>query len=381
MALISPQRHLFDIPPNIAYFNCSYNAPLLIGSKKALIEGAASKCWPWQRTPNEFFDDAEAFRRAAYTAFGTSVDNFAIVPSASYGSATVARILEEHLSFGDEVIVLQEAFPSNYLPWLRLTQETGAKLVVIPTPDDYDWTRAVLNEINSRTKLIAVPNCHWTNGVLLDLNKISSAAKNVGSFLVLEVTQSLGANPIDIDSLEPDFLISAGYKWMLCPYGLSLFYADPKWHHARPLEETWLSREGAEDFENLVEYADQYQVGARRFEMGQKSIPSVLPGGIAALRQIGEWGVANIAETLRRTNRQISELLEMYGFQTIPEEVRSPNILGARLENGVPDTLISSLAERNVYISKRGSSLRFAPYLHNTENDIDRLAEALKASL
>lgn len=381
MAILPPQRDHFDIPPNLAYFNCSYNAPLLVKSGEAMVEGALSKCRPWQRKPKDFFDDAEAFRNAAARAFGSDPNRYAVVPSASYGSSTAGRILEDRLSKGDEVVVLDEAFPSNYLPWQRVSQVTGAKFVVVPTPDDLDWTGAVLNRINANTKLVAVPNCHWTNGALLDLDAIAQAARSAGSCLILDATQSLGAKPIDIEALQPDFLIAAGYKWLLCPYGLSLFYADPKWHDARPLEETWLSRAGAESFENLVEYEDEYQAGARRFEMGQKNIPSILPGGVVALRQLGDWGIDNIAETLRATNRKVADLLETHGFEPVPEQFRSPNILGATLPGGIPDTLLPALAERNVFISRRGNSLRFAPHLHIDDNDIDRLSEALKSAL
>ncbi|MGB1028000.1 MAG: aminotransferase class V-fold PLP-dependent enzyme, partial [Rhodospirillaceae bacterium] len=283
MAVLPCQRDLFDIPGDVAYFNCSYNSPLLKSSREALIAGAASKSHPWTRKPNDFFDDAEAFRSAAGRAFAASPDCFAVIPSASYGCSAAARILEDHVGPGDEILVLAEEFPSNYLPWQRLAQVTGARLVVVPTPQAFAWTEAVLARITAQTKLVALPNCHWTNGALLDLETIGAATRAVGAYFVLEVTQSLGAKPLDIAALQPDFLIAAGYKWLLCPYGLSLFYADPKWHDARPLEETWLSRANAEIFENLVEYTDQYQAGARRFDMGQKNIPSVLPGGVEAL--------------------------------------------------------------------------------------------------
>lgn len=379
MITLSCQRHLFDIPDNIAYFNCSYNAPLLVKSAKALVDGALSKRHPWTRKPSDFFDDAEEYRQLASKALGGSSDCYAVIPSASYGCSTVARILEDHFTASDEVVVLSEEFPSNYLPWLKLTQIAGARIVTALTPEDYNWTQSILDQISPKTKLVAIPNCHWTNGALLDLNLIAEATRSVGAFLVLEVTQSLGANPIDIETLKPDFLIAAGYKWLLCPYGLSLFYADPKWHEARPLEETWLSRDGAEVFENLVDYTPKYQNGARRFEMGQKNIPSVLPGGVEALRQIGEWGVENIAQTINTINNKIIGLLENHGFQAVPEHVRSPNILGVRLSNGIPDTLLPALAKNNVFISRRGNSLRFAPHLHINENDIDRLAETLKS--
>ena len=378
MKLLPTQRHLFDIPQDIAYFNCAYNAPLLREAGAALTEGALSKCHPWNRTPSDFFEPAEEFRRLAARAFGGDADCYAVIPSASYGTSAVGRIFETILSKGDEILVLDEAFPSNYLPWLRASETTGAKLIIAPTPQDLDWTRAVLDRITSKTKLVAVPNCHWTNGAILNLEAIADAARSVGASLVLEVTQSLGAMPLDLDRVRPDFMIAAGYKWLLFPYGLSLFYAAPQWHHARPLEETWLGRDGAEAFENLVNYTDQYQPGARRFDMGQKSIPTLLPAGLIGLRQLGDWGIETIATSLRSINERIAQLLEPVGFQPVPEAFRSPHILGASSEKALSPSITADLAARKIYISRRGNALRFAPHLHVTESDLEQLADAIK---
>ena len=373
MASLESQRHLFDIPPEIAYFNCAYNAPLLVEAGEGMVEGALSKCRPWQRKPKDFFDDAEQFRKLAARALGGNSECFAVIPSASYGTSMVARIFEDKLGKGDEIIVLEKAFPSEYLPWQRLSQVTGAKLVVVEIPSDFNWTQAVLDRITPQTKLVAIPNCHWTNGAILDLLIISEATHSVGACLSLELTQSLGALPLDMDRVRPDFVIAAGYKWLLFPYGLSLFYVDPSWHGERPLEETWLSREGAKVFETPLDYAANYQSGARRFEMGQKSIPSLLPGGLVALQQLGDWGVINIADTLETINDEIAQVLEEVGWTPVPKQYRSPHLLGASSEIGVSKDFVEKLAAQNVFVSCRGGSLRITPHLHINEQDLERL--------
>ena len=377
MVNLGPQRHLFDIPNDIAYFNCAYNSPQLVQSAKALVHGALSKCQPWLRKPNDFFEDAEQFRTLAAMALGGDSECYAVIPSASYGLSTVGRILEEHMGKEDEIVVLDEAFPSNYLPWHRLQQVTGARMAVASTPADHNWTQAVLDRLSKRTKLVAVSNCHWTNGALLDLSAIGEAAHAMGACLVLDATQSLGAMPLNIEGVRPDFIIAAGYKWLLFPYGLSLFYAAKKWHDARPLEETWLGRDGAEVFENLVNYSHQYKPGARRFEMGQKSIPTLLPGGLVALQQLETWGVANIADALESINSQLAATLQEAGLEPVPEGFRSPHILGASSAKGLPDDLIPKLAAQNIFVSRRGNSLRFAPHLHVDANDLNRTIDAL----
>lgn len=377
MLLLENQRDLFDIPSEIAYFNCAYNAPLLNKAASVLVSGALSKRHPWLRKPADFFEDAESFRQLASQALGGSKDCYAVIPSASYGIATVARIFERRLSSSDEIVVLAETFPSNYLSWKRLTQLTGARIVIAPRPNDSDWTKAVLSRINMRTALVAVPNCHWTDGSVLDLEVVADAVRSAKATLVLEVTQSLGAMPLHIDRVQPDFIVAAGYKWLLFPYGLSIFYAAPRWHDARPLEETWLNRAEAQIFESLADYAEDYQSGARRFEMGQKCAPSLLPGGLAALEQIGSWGVARIATRLEEINDRIAEVISEVGLTPVPKANRSPHILGATAPRGLPSNLIPMLAERDIYISRRGNALRFSPHLHVTDRDIGRLCESL----
>jgi hypothetical protein len=87
--------------------------------------------------------------------------------------------------------------------------------------------------------------------------------------LVVDASQSLGAAPFSIAQIKPDFLVAAAYKWLLCPYGFAVLYVSEQWRSARPLEESWLVRERAEDFANLIRYSDTYMLGARRFDGGE----------------------------------------------------------------------------------------------------------------
>ncbi len=374
------QRHLFDVPAHIAYFNCAYNTPQLNASRDALMASVQGKSHAWLRAPANFFDDAETLRGLAGTLFGGDADGWALVPAASYGLAAAARAIEPTLHAGDGILLLAEDFPSNVLTWRRTAAERGAVLHTVPTPASGDWTAGVLAAIRLGLKVVAVPTCHWTNGAAIDLVAVGAACRAAGAALVVDATQSLGAVPLSVDEVQPDFLVAAGYKWLLCPYGTGLMFVAPAWRTARPLEESWLSREGAEDFAGLVNYADAYKPGARRFDVGEKGIPT-LPGAIAALRQIQAWGVPRIAATLAATNARIAEPLQALGFTVLPAGQRMPNILGASLPTGALGSVVASLRAQDIYISQRGQSLRFAPHLHVDEADVQRLLLALRTVL
>ena len=377
MSIITSQRDLFDIPEEIAYFNCAYYSPQLNESTNRLLAGAREKSHPWERTPADFFDDAETIRTLASNIFGGEPDGYAIVPAASYGVSTAARAVEPHLRTGDRILVIAEEFPSNVFPWRTAAQEVGATMVTVPYPDDGDWTRAIVGSIDSSVKVVSISTCHWTNGAYIDLQPIGKACRDAGSILVVDATQSLGAMPLPLEEVQPDFLVAAGYKWLLCPYGFTLLYVSERWRDARPLEESWQARSNAEDFTALVKYSDTYMPGARRFDVGEKGTATILPGAIAALEQIQSWGVDNIAETLSAVNSRIATHLEQLGFQLPDEAQRCPHLLGALLPKGQTGNLVTALKQRNIYISQRGNALRFAPHLYINSHDETRLMEAL----
>ena len=177
--------------------------------------------------------------------------------------------------------------------------------------------------------------------------------------------------------MKPDFLVAAGYKWLLCPYGFGLLYVSEQWRNARALEETWLARDNAEDFTALVKYSDTYLPGARRFDVGEKCTPTILPGAIAALEQIKIWGVENIAESLSKINKSIAEHLEQHGFHLQDASQRCPHMFGARLPHGYRGNLVAELKMRQIFISQRGNAVRFAPHLYINNHDVDRLLEAI----
>jgi selenocysteine lyase/cysteine desulfurase len=372
------QRHLFDVPADVAYFNAAYYSPLLNESRRRLVDSASAKSHPWERTTMSFFEDAEILRRLASELFGGDVDGYAVLPAASYGISTAARIMECHLKPGDRILVVADEFPSNVLAWRRAAEISGAGIVTVPSPADGNWTRAVLPMIDARVKVVAMSTCHWTNAARIDLAPIGAAARESGSVFVVDATQSLGAMPLAVAEIQPDFLVAAAYKWMLCPYGLALMYVAPRWRDARPLEESWLARDNAHDFTALAAYSDRYLPGARRFDGGEQAT-SNLPGAIAALEQIRDWGVETVARTLSTINDTIALELERLGFGLPPESQRCPHMLGATLPASASRSIsiVNDLRERKIYISQRGRSLRFAPHMHVNDHDVQRLVETL----
>lgn len=373
------QRNRFDIPDGITYLNCAYMSPLSHATIAAGEIGLRGKQHPWSITPPDFFSGTAELRGLAASIMGATPSDIALVPSASYGIAVAAANLP--LRRGQEVLVLAEAFPSMVYAWQEAARAAGAAMVTVPRPADDDWTSAVLAHITERTAVASLPQCHWTDGGLLDLAAIGAALRAVGGALVVDATQSLGAMPLDVTAIQPDFLVAAGYKWLLGPYSLGYLYAAPHRQQGRPLEHNWISREGSEDFAGLTRYRDTLQSGARRYDVGETSNFILVPMALAALTELLAWGVGAVHDTVSALADRIARDAEPLGLHAVPRARRAGHYLGLRSATPLPAGLVQHLAAERIYVSVRGQALRVTPHLYNTAEDGERLVAVLREVL
>ena len=373
------QRGLFEIPDGVTYLNCAQMGPLPRAARKIGEAAVGRKSRPWGILPAHFFEDAEKARALFAQLVGGDADGVAIVPSVSYGMAVAAANVT--VNAGDEVVILAEQFPSNVYPWRELTRREEANLVTVPRRGDHDWTRAILEHMGEQTAVVAVPNCHWTDGSLVDLVRVGEAARRVGAALVVDGIQSVGAYPLDVAAVRPDFLVASTYKWMLGPYGLGFMWVGEEYREGRPVEHNWINRAGSEDFSALVDYRDDFQPGARRYDVGERSNPILLPMAMESLRRILDWGVQNVADTIGELTDLIEGRALESGMKVVPKKRRARHMIGLRLDSAVPKDLAARLAAENIFVSVRGESIRVSPHLYNTAEDVDRLFGALEKAL
>jgi selenocysteine lyase/cysteine desulfurase len=376
--VLADQRAQFEIDDEVAYLNTASLSPLLRSVRAAGEAALAQRSRPWTISADDWFSDVERLRSSVARLINGSPEGVALVPASSYGLAVAARNL--HAGRGDRVLVLDQEFPSSYYTWRRFADRTGSDLVEVDRQPGQRWTDAVLAALDERAAVVVVPNVHWTNGAWVDLHALKIRAGEVGAALVVDASQSLGAVPLDVESLRPDFVVSVGYKWQLGAVGVSYLYVDERHRSGEPLEENWALRVGADDFAALVDYQDEYQPGARRFDMGQRPSFGLVPMAIAAIDQLLAWGVPDIADALGGVTDEISERARALGLAP-PHDERGPHMLGLQLPPGAMDRVAEALARNGVVVSVRGRSLRIAPHLHTNAADIDRLFDALRTAL
>ncbi|TDU74100.1 aminotransferase class V-fold PLP-dependent enzyme [Streptomyces sp. KS 21] len=378
--LLPNARELFDIPDGIAYFNAASLTPTLRSSLIAGEGALLKRAQPWRIQGADWFSGAEQRRALFAELIGAAADDIALVPATSYGLAVAAANLTAPA--GSRVLVLAGEYPSGIYTWWRFAERTGASMLTVDREPGRTWTEAVLDALAAHddgVAVVSVPRVHWTDGALLDLDRIAEATRAVGAALVVDASQSAGAIPIDMRTLQPDYLVSVGYKWLLGPFGLGYLYVAPEHQEGRPLEENWILRKDSQDFARLVDYRTEYQPGARRFDVGARTAFELTPMATAALEQLSAWTVPRIAVTLAATTARIASAARERGLP-VPAP-RGPHMLGITVPEGLQQRVVAALEEANVFVGARGSAIRISPHLHTTGADIDQLLTALDTAL
>jgi selenocysteine lyase/cysteine desulfurase len=379
------QRAAFSLPPDVHYLNCAFMSPLPKAVEEAGIRGMLRKRNPSVMDPSHFFEESEEVRRRfAHLVNAPDPSSVAILPAVSYGIGVAAA--NTPVTSGQNIVLLHEQFPGNVYPWRRLAAENGAEIRMVGPGDSERrgraWNERILDAIDAGTAVVSLAPVHWTDGTFFDLAAIGARARAVGAAFVIDGTQSVGALPFDVEELQPDALIAAGYKWMLGPYSLGVGYFGSRYLEGRPLEETWIGREGSEDFKNLVDYQDAYQPGAVRFDVGERSNFILVPMFLEALGLLLEWRPARIQAYTLTLSQELLEEVEMLGYQVEEKDYRVGHIFGIRMPGELEmDPLRQALQREGVSTSLRGSALRVSPQVYNDGEDVDALLRALRSAV
>lgn len=349
------------------------------------IQALRKKRNPASITADDFFTDTEKLRKEYATLINApDPGRIVIIPSVSYGMANVVKNLT--LKSDEHILVAAEQFPSNYYPWKSLCDDVGASVKIISPPQEFQqrgkrWNETILEAINPKTKAVALGHVHWADGTRFDLAAIRKRTRDVGALLIIDGTQSVGAMPFDVQEINPDALICAGYKWLMGPYSIGLAYYGEYFDNGKPVEENWINRENSENFAGLVNYRDTYQHGALRYEVGEHSNFIMVPMMLKAIEQLNNWGPARIQHYCKHISNEAIQQLSEKGFVIEEQEWRASHLFGIRLPEGYDlDTIKQSLLKHKVYVSFRGNAIRVAPNVYNMKNDFQKLVRALTRS-
>lgn len=383
--MLACQKSLFSLPEDIHYLNCAYKGPLLKSAEWAAVRALKAARNPATTQPEDFFAGAAKARQLFATLINGTAEEIAIIPSTSYGMATVVHNVPYQK--GQHAIVLGDEFPSDYFTVERWCKTHGAELKVVkPDPKaanlGTDWHQKLLDSITQDTAMVVMSSVQWSTGLKFDLEFIGAKCATVGAKFIVDGAQSVGALPMDVQKYHIDALICPAYKWLLGPYSLGLAYISPTFHEGTPLEESWMNRTNAESFGELTKYEERYTPGAGRFNMGESSQFLTMPILIENLRQLNKWTIPAIKQYCQHLAKPLFAYLMEHGIELHDTRYFSPHMFQLPLPAHTNlENLYKTLIKNKIYLSRRGNAIRVSLNVFNDEKDINALIQALDTSV
>jgi selenocysteine lyase/cysteine desulfurase len=319
----------------------------------------------------------EGVRGSAAELLGCDAADIAVMTSATEALCQVAWWLRP--GEGSNVVSIDLEFPSVTYPWLRLAEDHGLEVRLVPAlTDPLGLTLdRVAEHVDERTAAICISHVQYATGHLLDPAVLAELAHAHDALLILDTTQSSGAVPLDVRATDQDIVIASAYKWLTGVPGAAFAYLRPEVaERFRPPFVGWrTSGEGAMAFDAT---SIALAKGGRRMEYATVAYEAGISLG-AATRYLLSVGVDEIHEHDRRLCDLLAEGLGARGAEPLTPE--SPEargtIVAARFPGRDEFALAGALAERRVYVAPRLGGLRFSPHLYNDEDDVARALDAL----
>ena len=378
--MLPSQRDSFDIPRDIAYINAASWSPLPKAVAEAGRRGIERKSHPWEITGEHQVRQYARARAAAAALIGAAAEDIALVSSVGYGVATASKIMD--IPKGSRVLVLAEDHSSPTLEWITRAPKDGFEVDTVAQPEDGDWTSAVLAAIArpgaAPLALASISNVHWSDGGVVDLDRVGPALKKAGAALLVDATHGAGIMALDVKKLDPDFLIFPTYKWVLGPYGRAFLYVAKRRQQGEPLEQTAYSRRGVSS-ESAPYFADlRFAEGAKRFDMGERDHIISLEMASVAMEMMHAWGQAAIQQRLAMLSAIIADGVRNTGALIPDDKLRAPHVLSLGFPKGMKPGLIEAMAAEGVHVAPRLGRMRISPHVYNDEQDVDAFVKAFK---
>ncbi|HEX3456848.1 MAG TPA: aminotransferase class V-fold PLP-dependent enzyme [Candidatus Baltobacteraceae bacterium] len=370
-------RSEFAVTQRYVYLNNASAGPLPRSSEERIAEFARAQSeeavlgtFPHDLRMTEYRDRIGNF-------IGASGSEIAIVVNTGAGANVIA--LGIGWSPGDEVLLCDNEFPANSVPWLALRRR-GVEVRMLPTRRERLTPEVLRRELSPRTRLVALSWISYAEGYRHDLTKLAEVAHQRGVLLCVDAMQGLGAFPLDVRETGVDAVYAGAAKWMLGLHGVGFLYVRPQLLERLQLAMPgWRSVQNMWDFHN---YEQPLSTQALKFEGGTPNLIGTI-SMVSAIDLFERSGPREIAEHVLALTDRLCAGLERLGAEisSLRGASTSSGIVTFRLPPHDSIALGEALQKEGIVTTYRSTGVRVSPHGYNTEEEIDRLLERLPCSL
>ena len=373
-------RRQMPVAPEWAYFDHAAVGPLSLPARQAVEAWAAEAAEQGDTCYAQWMKSIEQARNSAAQLLGADLEEVALIPNTTVGISLVAEGFPWQA--GDNVVTLENEFPSNQYPWMNL-QARGVEVRRVAVEEGHVALDVIDAACDEKTRLVAASWIGFASGWRTDLDALAEVVHRNGALLVLDAIQGLGVMPLDLRQTPVDFLSAGGHKWLLSPEGSGIFFLRREHLDLlRPVGVGWNSVVHYYRFDRIDL---DLRPTAARYEGGTYNTPGLLGLG-ASLKLLEAYGTEAISRRILHLSDYACERLAEIGATLVSK--RQPTETGHDPRSGIVSfdlpgenlrRLRMRLMQNKVVVSFRCGALRIALHAYNNEDDVDRLVDGIRS--
>ena len=321
-----------------------------------------------------FPDVLAAVKTILSRLLGCRPEELALIHNTAEGMNIVSHGLD--LAAGDEIVLLENEFPSNVYPWLHW-REKGVRIRTAPmgeTPDGF--LAGIERLVGEKTRVVAVSAVHWCTGMPLPLERIGALCRDRGIVFVVDGAQGVGMQPLDVDRAGIAFMAFPAWKWLMGPLGLGVLYVREE--RIPQLKPVFVGTASVVDAQHFLPYKSRLQPTADRFVISTANFIDWVYFR-AALEFLDAVGFDVVRGRLMELGRRLADGLDRTGWRV--------------LANGFPDhptaivvcekpgldaaAAVVRLHRRKVVCAERLGRVRLSPHVYNSPEQLDRVVDLM----
>lgn len=370
---------LFSSTPDHIWLNAASEGPLPTCAKEALEEVVARKSCPHQLTFSYFAEVPIRLKKSIGALINVPYRDVVLADSASYGVHLLANGMRWEK--GDEIILMQNDFPTNILPWLALEKQ-GVVIKQIKPAQHILSVDELSRAMTPKTKLACLSHVHTFSGYMLDdVSVYADVCHKSGAKFVLNVSQSCGNMPLDVGAMDADAVVCAGYKWLLGPYGIGFAWIKPDLRNTLELNRAyWIAQMSEEELKGEDALTHKEITSSRKLDFfGTANFFNNVPftASIDLILDIGLDNIKAYNDTLTDLFLDNLNHARFDFISPIDREKRSALIVFSLKNPENNANLFKHLTEAGLHTALWKNNIRVTPHIYNTPEHIQKLLTVL----
>jgi cysteine desulfurase/selenocysteine lyase len=369
---IDALRREFPIVNELVYLNSAATGPISLPCQRAMNRQTDERLRFGNLKLKDWEQGAEEVRAKLAQLINVETTGVGFVKNTSDAISIIATGLDWRP--GDNIVLAQSDFPSNFHAWLR-AREHGVEIRFVADRGGRTCIDDIRPLVDKKTRLVSLSFVRFDTGFRIDLAALGEICRATNTLLMVDVIQGLGALRVDASANGISILVCGSHKWMMGPMGIGFLYINnDALSQVRVNQLGWKNVVDAFGLSSPVEMVP----GARRFESGTENWTGILGLG-AALKLYNDFGT-DVAQTrVLMLNDYLRNGLKRAAYEVLsPGDVNERSgVLICRSTSHDAATVTKRLANENIIVVPRGAGVRIAPHYFNTTAELDQLFAAL----